>query len=446
MLAWSAGVCVTGISGCAPQSEATRANVVLITLDTTRADHLGFYGYERDTSPNLDRLAQRSTVYTRAYATSSWTLPTHASLLTGKFPTSHGARWDAEGPLILTDAIAGPDTWKNQRARGISVDEETLATVLQAEGYATGGFVAGPWMKRIFGLDAGFEHYDDSGIDHLNGRRADDLTGAALAWLKERDSDRPFFLFMNYYDPHSPFSPPRETRKAFFPPGTRPVDMPDGQEKRTALYDAEILFMDREIGKLLAFLEASGVEDDTVVVVTADHGDLLGEAGIWGHGMSLREAEVRIPLLFKHAGSPASAVEDDAPVQQVDVMPMILDELGLPAPVAIQGGVPGRIDRPIVSELTPLPAVSKAGDWRAIYSGELKFLWNSLGNHQLYDLVSDPGEQFNLYPRRENDAKRLEEELLSYFASLPPPGDAGPVREVDSATSEALKGLGYIDP
>jgi len=433
MLACSAGVCVAGAgtSGCAPESEVSRANVVLITLDTTRADHLGFYGYERDTSPNLDSLAQQSMVYTRAYATSSWTLPTHASLLTGKFPTSHGARWDAEGPLILTDAIAGPNTWKNHRARGIAVDEETLATVLQAAGYATGGFVAGPWMKRVFGLDAGFEYYDDSGIDHLNGRRADDLTRAALDWLKEREPGRPFFLFMNYYDPHSPFSPPRETRKAFFPPGTRPVDMPDGQEKRTALYDAEILFMDREIGKVLAFLEASGVADGTVVVVTADHGDMLGDAGIWGHGMSLREAEVRIPLVFKSTGSSASTGVDDAPLQQVDVMPMILDELGLPAPVAIQGGVPGRIDRPIVSELTPLPSVSKAGDWRAIYSGELKFLWNSLGNHQLYDLVSDPGERTNLYVQRANDAKRLEGVLLGYFDSLPLPGDAGPVREVD---------------
>jgi hypothetical protein len=183
MLAWSASVCVAGTSGCAPQSEATRANVLLITLDTTRADHLGCYGYMRETSPNIDRLARQSRVYTRAYATSSWTLPTHASLLTGKFPTSHGARWDAEGALILTDAIAGPNAWKNLRARGIAADEVTLGTVLQAEGYATAGFVAGPWMNRVFGLDAGFEHYDDSGIDRMNGRRADHLTSAALAWL-----------------------------------------------------------------------------------------------------------------------------------------------------------------------------------------------------------------------------------------------------------------------
>ena len=182
MLAWFAGVCAAGAgtSGCAQESEATRANVLLITLDTTRVDHLGCYGYERDTSPNIDRLAQQSRVYTRAYATSSWTLPTHASLLTGKLPTSHGARWDAEGPLILTDAIAAPNAWKNLRARGIAVDEVTLATLLKAEGYATAGFVAGPWLKRIFGLDAGFEHYDDSGIDRANGRRIVHLSDCGL--------------------------------------------------------------------------------------------------------------------------------------------------------------------------------------------------------------------------------------------------------------------------
>jgi choline-sulfatase len=221
--------------------------------------------------------------------------------------------------------------------------------------------------------------------------------------------------------------------------------MPDGPEKFTAFYDAEILFMDREIGKVLAFLEASGVANDTVVVVTADHGDMLGDAGRWGHGTTLSEPEVRIPLLFKSADSSAPTGEDDAPLQQVDVMPMILDDLGLPAPAAIQGGVPGRIHRPIVSEVHPLLTASDGGDWRAIHSGELKFLWNSLGNHRLHNLVSDPGERTNLYRRRAKDAKRLEEELLSYFASLPPPGNAGPEREVDSATSEALKGLGYID-
>jgi arylsulfatase A-like enzyme len=221
--------------------------------------------------------------------------------------------------------------------------------------------------------------------------------------------------------------------------------MPDGPEKFTAFYDAEILFMDQEIGKVLAFLEASGVANDTVVVVTADHGDMLGDAGRWGHGMFLTEAELRIPLLFKSADSSASIGEDDSPLQQVDVMPMILDDLGLPAPASIQGGVPGRIHRPIVSEVNPLPTMSSEGNWRAIHSGELKFLWNSLGNHRLHNLVSDPGERSNLYRHRAKDAKRLEEELLSYLASLPLPGDAGPEREVDSATIEALRSLGYTD-
>src|SRR5262245_24928412 len=130
-----------------------RPNVILITLDTTRADHLGCYGHARNTSPELDRLAAESEVFTQAYATSSWTLPAHASLLTGKYPSSHGADADPQGALRLTDAIAGDPGWSDYRVRGLASDETTLAAALAERGYRTGAVVAGPWLERVFSLD-----------------------------------------------------------------------------------------------------------------------------------------------------------------------------------------------------------------------------------------------------------------------------------------------------
>ena len=154
-----------------------RPNVVLITLDTTRADHLGCYGYERATSPNLDRLAEASIVYTHMIATSSWTLPAHATLFTGKFTSSHGARYDPEGPLVLSDAIEGP--WSIYRARGLGEEGRTLAQVLQEAGYATGAVVGGPWMKRVFGLDRGFDFYEIKESVKKNWERGGYVRGAS---------------------------------------------------------------------------------------------------------------------------------------------------------------------------------------------------------------------------------------------------------------------------
>jgi len=182
-------------------------SVLLVTLDTTRADHLGCYGHARDTSPRLDALAQEGVLYLRARSTSSWTLPAHASLFTGRFTSSHGARFDAEGPVRLTQAIADEGQLSEYRARPLVDSETTLAELLAARGYATAAVVAGPWMKRVFGLAQGFEHYDDEGIDSLTGRRAASVTEAALAWADTLD-ERPFFLFLNYYDPHGPYGAP----------------------------------------------------------------------------------------------------------------------------------------------------------------------------------------------------------------------------------------------
>src|SRR5262249_10289738 len=148
---------------------------ILITLDTTRVDRLGCYGYAHPTTPNIDSIAEKSVIYTRAIAPSSWTLPSHASIFTGKFTTSHGAEYDPNGPLHLLDVIDGPQAWKSYRVRGIAKDEKTLPMHLKNAGYATGAVVAGPWLRKIFVLSKGFDYYDDSQITGLNGRTADQV-------------------------------------------------------------------------------------------------------------------------------------------------------------------------------------------------------------------------------------------------------------------------------
>jgi len=426
--------------------DAARPPIVLVTLDTTRRDHLGCYGYARDTSPNFDRLCRSAQRFDRAYSTTSWTLPAHASLFTGLYTDSHGARYDADGPLVLGDAI-DERAARRYRARGLDPRIPTLAGALGGDGYTSGGFVAGPWMKRIFGLDRGFDHWDDAGIDHENGRRAEALTDAALAWLREHAAE-PFLLFVNYYDPHSPYSPPAAWRGRFASSGE---SLPGPGESMTVeqarqLYDAEIAYMDDQLGRLLDALRDWGLYDAAWIVVTADHGDVIGEHGTAGHGCYLWEEEIRIPLVVKAPGEVVASV-DDAAVQLNDLAPMLLAALGR-APLAGAGGPRERGDERVLAELYPLPFMFARGDWRALVEWPYKYVWNSKSKHRLHDLESPAGEDENRIGREPLRARRMQADLDALLARLPAPpvpGTGAGVEVVDEATRRALEGLGYLE-
>jgi arylsulfatase A-like enzyme len=291
------------LGGC---SKKRRPNIILITLDTTRAYHLSCYGYHRQTSPNLDRLANESVLYTKAIAPSSWTLPSHASLFTGKFTSSHGAQYDPEGPLYLTDGLRGPDSWQKFRARGLAKNEMTLADILKGEGYITGAVLGGPWLKKVFGLSKGFDFYDDREISTLNGRLARQVTDSALKWI-EKYRTKEFFLFMNYFDPHTPYMAPEGFARAFLPKGTDLGRRRPTIEENKALYDAEILYMDHYFGKFLQKLKAWNLYENSMIIVTADHGELLGEHGKYEHGQYLYQEEIHVPLIIKFPGSEVPA-------------------------------------------------------------------------------------------------------------------------------------------
>jgi arylsulfatase A-like enzyme len=446
--ATTAALAVLALAGCREAERAgppppKRSHVVILSLDTTRADRLGCYGYARPTSPHLDGLAAESVLYTHAIATSSWTLPSHASLFTGKLTTSHGAQYDPEGPLELAAVIEGPREWRQYRARPLPETERTLAEMLREAGYATGAVVGGPWLKRPFGLAQGFDYYDDDHITTSDGRHAESVTDAALRWV-ERSSGRDLFLFLNYYDPHGPYAPPEPFVSRFLAPGARPSEgIPKGDELQ-ARYDAEVLYMDQHIGRLLEGLRGAGVYEDALVLVTADHGELLGEHGRLGHGQHLTQPEIHIPFFVKYPRRQEAPRRVESPVQLTDVVPIVTRAVGLAAPAGIQGGLPPTIGHPVVAEVYPLAFDSPEGDWRALFDGPWKFLWNSKGRHGLFDLAHDPGERTNLAMREPERAARMASLLDKYLASLPRAGAAGPPRELDAATRDALKALGYV--
>ncbi len=432
--------------GCGSE-ESERPNILLITIDTTRADRLGCYGYSRNTSPNLDQLAKDSLLFREAYSTSSWTLPTHASLFTGKFPSSHGARYDPEGPLRLLNAIDGPKGWGRYRARGLSPQENTLANILRSHGYRTGAVVGGPWMKKVFGLDLGFDDYDDDNILTVSGRLADDITNQAIEWIGRKEGS--FFLFLNYYDPHSPFSPPEEFRSAFLdePLTRKNLGTPS---VKNALYDAEILYTDQEFGRLIDHLKDIGKYDQTLIVVTSDHGELLGENGRFGHGATLTRQEIHIPFLLKKIDQKEAGMVVSNRVQQTDVLSILLPLAGLQIPPSAQGRtlaevLDGDADYPIIAEVYPLELESKMGDFRVLLQGDYKFTWNSLGTRMLHSLSQDPQEMVNLKKDDPERTASMEEELEKILAGLPVPLPAGPAGVVDDQTSESLKQLGYME-
>jgi len=427
-----------------PPLRFEKPNIILITLDTTRADRLGCYGYNRVTSPWIDRLANESIIYTRAIAPSSWTFPSHASLFTGKFPSSHGAQYAPDGPFVLIDTIKAPASWKDKfRARGMGMKERTLAEILKNAGYTTGAVVAGPWLKKVFGLHKGFDYYNDDYITVINGKRASRVTSQALHWLNQVSQEK-FFLFLNYFDPHYPYGPPGEFAYAFLPKGSMPLNRKKTTEEISDLYDAEILYMDLFIGKLIDNLKLLGLYDSTWIIVTADHGELIGEHGKIGHGRYLYQKELHIPLIIKYPGTEYRHREDGTRLQLTDIFPMILNRLGIPIPADTQGSVPPKITHPIFAEVYPPPALTRYGDWRAIYSGKFKFIWNSRGNNLLFNLDNDPAELVNLTGQHPDRAKKMELAMNEFIATLPEPGPPMSMQEIDEETKEALKSLGYV--
>lgn len=448
-----AGVFITFWSGCGASGD--RPNIVLITLDTTRLDHMSCYGYHRRTTPRLDRLAKEGQLYDKSVAVSSWTLPTHASLFTGLFPTTHGAHYATEGNTNLSQGVdvGRMELYGTFKADGLSEESITLAEILKAEGYATGGIGAGPWLKPTFGLAQGFDYFDCDVLS-VQGRQADEITVLGNKFIRKH-RDEPFFLFLNYFDPHSPYNPPKELKSRFV--GDLTLEQIQSDEESLAqyylsMYDSEILFMDREIGRLFDELKKLELYDDTWIIVISDHGELLGDHGLKGHGQTLYEPSIRAPMIIKWPKGWQNLPDTNKPCQQVDIMPTIAERLNMGANLKFEGQPLGKVTHPPVAELFRNPGfVDTKGprfdrDLRAIYAGPFKLITSSKEQDPdagLFDVQNDPGELNDLSEEKPDILKNMQTLLDQWKESLQnalPPRD---IENVDPETLEQLEKLGY---
>ncbi len=436
--------------GCDP-GPASRGPVVLVVVDTLRADHLGAYGHERATSPELDAWAEQGRLFERAWATSSWTLPSLASVLTGRSPARHGAvamlPLPAESPLFgrLHESIP------------------TLAERFREAGYATAAFVNNPYLTPLLGLDRGFDVYDHEIGSNRESRRAGDMVDRALAWLGAQ-GERPFFVLLHLLDPHMDYDAPSPHRGRFtagsgselrlplrglaqLRRGMRPRQAGGGalrpEDRRfvAAAYDEEVAYVDAELGRLRRALEARGVLGRGVVALVADHGEELFEHGGFEHGHALWEEVLRVPLVFWGRGVVPG--REGAPVSLVDVAPTLLEAVGLDAPERLDGVSlwPNVSAGVALAERTlRFEDVLYGGDQR----GAVRWPWKVVvlpgGEVRHWNLERDPGEQGAGEGPRPPAVAELAAELEGVRVEAEP----RPV-ELDDATRERLRALGYLD-
>jgi arylsulfatase A-like enzyme len=402
-----------------------RWNIVLITLDTTRADRLSCYGYEHIKTPAIDELARRGVRYARCYSPVPLTLPGHTSILTGLYPFDHGLRVNGAGTL-------------DDRAA-------TLAEVLGARGYQTGAVIGAYVLHSKFGLRQGFDFYDEDfsagsarSIFFYVERNAKTVTDTALAWL-DTVSRSPFFLWVHYFDPHAPYEAPG------FNPATA----------TTSAYDAEIVYTDTQLRRLIERLRQierhSGRQ--TLIVLTADHGEALWDHGEPTHGLFVYNDTLHVPLIVDLPSAPKAGVVVDTPVSLADIYPSVLHWLGIPPPYETRGRV-----LPTAAET----GAAAAGTARVLYfetrmpyetygwsplegvlTGSEKYIAAPIP--ELYDLFDDPLESHNLYTENDARAVRLRRALAEVKGARldAPPLAVGPL-ELDEESVRKLEALGYV--
>jgi arylsulfatase A-like enzyme/Tfp pilus assembly protein PilF len=405
---------------------AASPNVILITIDTTRADRMGFLGSDRGLTPNLDALAQQSTIFARAYAQEPLTTPSHAAILTGTYPQFNhvqdlGTALDASLPYL-------PDT-------------------LHHHGYRTAAFVGAYILDpkaAAKGFDRGFDTYDAGfrkrkpGEDRYQTveRRAGTVVDHALAWLAHHPQG-PYFLWLHFYDPHDPYDPP-EPYKSKYP---------------SAPYDGEIAYSDAMVGKFISALKTRGLFNTSLIAVAADHGEAFGEHGEMRHGIFLYDETIHVPLLIKLPGLHPVSTRVESRVALADLAPTLLQVLGIPAPSSMQGQAllkskPGAAPAP--ADLGPDRAVYSESDyahrafqWSMLRSWRQgKYLYVQAPKPELYDQSTDPQALKNLADSSHAVAETLDSQLDKFRQKTT--SEHGTQAKLDPQQTESLRALGYL--
>ena len=455
------------VPSCAKEGSGNGSiqHVILISLDTTRADHLGFLGNPTVRTPHLDALAEKSVVFTDHMTVVPTTLASHASLFTGKYPHNHG-------------------TPRN----GFTVNDGnmTLAEMLNDAGFHTAGFIGSFALDSRFGISQGFDHYDESfsilvgdgGVDQ-NQRSAAEVTDAVITYLDGVDPAERLFLFAHYFDPHRPYAPPPPYNTMYDPKGSDALPSIDDilgdqkmpvDDKRKLLrrhefaYAGEISYMDHHIGRLLDYLENKGILENSLVVVTSDHGEnFTAHPMFFNHGFSVFQTTMRAAFVL-YTPQWSAGFEHDDLTASIDILPTLLDLLELPLPTGVDGQtiemdkpattnppVPrvrfGQATKPIRAETDPRWAnILKA---RFIRAGRYKLIEVPYSRGQaLFDLTADPGETRNLLedpsPQVARLAQQLRDRLRSWAVDVEPLESTFDDTQREE-TLERLKSLGYIN-
>jgi arylsulfatase A-like enzyme len=413
------------LSGCGKwggRKKDNRCNIVLISIDTLRRDHCSAYGYARDTTPSLSGFARQATSFDLAYSPTSTTGPTHASLFTGLYPIAH---------RVLKNGLQ------------LSKEHETLAEILKAEDYQTAAIVSSFVLDAKFGYAQGFAYYDDDfefsqstisptqweghRVDGAFDRRADYATDRAIGWLKNhRRSNQPFFLFVHYFDPHDPYTPPQPFADRFVPPNAPAKSL----KSYIGRYDDEIAFTDQQLGNLLDALKQMALEEQTLVVILSDHGEGLMNHGHMYHGVHIYEEAVRVPLLFRWPNRIPSGRVLSAPVGLISFTPTILDLVNIESDrrsfqshslaASLRGETGLDPQQPIYLyrryyKTGKIGKIAVKGDKFGIRTGPWKYIeGKEEKTKELFDLAADPKERRNLCGKFPEKATQLASQLAKW--------------------------------
>ncbi len=425
-------VCVLAALLATACTKPERPNVLVVTIDTLRADRCSAYGHSVATTPVLTRLADHGTLFRRAYSPTSTTAPSHAALMTSRHPRTLGVLKNGQ-PIV---------------------DEETtLAEVFHDAGYATAAFTSSLPVKARYGFGQGFEHYDDEFTTETaslgrqkspkaHDRRAEFTVTAVKAWLAGRSDSRPLFVWVHLVDPHAPYRSPEPFDG----------DWPRRAGRMRKRYDAEVRYADRNLGEILEAFERAEAGAGTIVAVTSDHGEGLGDHNWMSHGINLYEEAVRVPLVVSAPGRVDERAVAEEPVQLMDVAPTLVELAGIDVPAAFHGVDlfgPRDPERPVYLQRRSYKSKKQrkrkiAGAMTAVVRGDSKLI-NAPEEKglELYDLARDRQERRNLAVSRPRVAERLVEEMEDWAYDYPMPDR----EEVKLSKDElkALRALGYVD-
>jgi arylsulfatase A-like enzyme len=413
-------------SNAAPGTAIPRdiRHVVLISIDTLRADHMGCYGYSRKTTPNIDALAAESTLFNHAIAPIATTLSSHCTMMTGTTPLHHRVHGNV----------------------GYQLDESqiTLAELLRDDDFETAGFVGAYVIDSVFGLAQGFDTYDDN-LDasheqpYLNERSAGQTTDLANAWLTKHSRDK-FFLFIHYYDPHAP----HVSHGAHgFP------SLPMIAFRQVDFYDSEIAYTDQHVGMVIEHLKRLDLYDSTLLIVTGDHGESFGEHSESGHGFFIYHSTVHVPLIIKAPGQSTARTINNV-VGLIDIVQTVCSLTGVEAPDNVQGmdlsnylqGIPPpEEDRYLFSE-SMQPTTVGAASLTSLTTNRWKYIHSV--RPELYDLLKDPRETENLVDKAPREAQPIRDELLEILAQYDEEGLVTGAKPMSDQTLARLRSLGYV--